>query len=119
MGSDNSRGGHVGVRYLPEPDLIAPSGKLLSECRVLIRVHRINAATSERSAGLRENAVPKDLEHFWMGHADEEIGDIYSQLETNVKFRREVPERIGLALTSRLKAPLLHPMHPKKSTKLQ
>ena len=49
-----------------------------------------------RLTWLRENAVPKDLEHFWMGHADEEIGDIYSQLETNVKFRKEVAERIGL-----------------------
>jgi len=51
-----------------------------------------------RLTWLRENAVPKDLEHFWMGHADEEIGDIYSQLETNVKFRKEVAERIGLGI---------------------
>jgi hypothetical protein len=36
------------------------------------------------------------LEHFWLGHVDEEVGDIYSQLETNVKFRKEVAERIGL-----------------------
>jgi integrase len=49
-----------------------------------------------RLTWLRENVVPKDLEHFWMGHADEEIGDIYSQLESNVKFRKEVAERIGI-----------------------
>jgi len=49
-----------------------------------------------RLTWLRQNAVPKDLEHFWMGHADEEVGDLYSQLESNVQFRKEVAERIGL-----------------------
>ena len=31
-----------------------------------------------------------------MGHADEEVGDLYSQLESNIQFRKEVAERIGL-----------------------
>jgi hypothetical protein len=31
-----------------------------------------------------------------MGHADEEVGDLYSQLESNIQFRREVAERVGL-----------------------
>jgi hypothetical protein len=29
-------------------------------------------------------------------HADEEVGDLYSQLESNIQFRKEVVERIGL-----------------------
>ena len=45
---------------------------------------------------LRKNNVPKDLEHFWMGHDDEEIGDIYSKLKQDVAFRKEVAERIGV-----------------------
>jgi hypothetical protein len=31
-----------------------------------------------------------------MGHADEEVGDLYSQLESNIQFRKEVAERVGL-----------------------
>jgi hypothetical protein len=37
--------------------------------------------------------VSKDLEHFWIGHEDEEIGDRYSKLEDLediVAFRKEV-----------------------------
>jgi hypothetical protein len=44
-------------------------------------------------AGLRKNDVSKDLEHFWIGHEDEEIGDRYSKLEDLediVAFRKEV-----------------------------
>jgi integrase len=67
-----------------------------------------------RLTWLRENAVPKDLEHFWMGHADEEIGDIYSQLETNVKFRREVAERIGLGFELPTQSTVVAPNAPKE-----
>jgi hypothetical protein len=38
-----------------------------------------------RITHLRKNLVPKDLEHFWMGHADEEIGDLYSKLMNDVQ----------------------------------
>jgi integrase len=67
-----------------------------------------------RLTWLRENAVPKDLEHFWMGHADEEIGDIYSQLETNVKFRKEVDERIGLGFDLPTQSTVVAPNAPKE-----
>ena len=67
-----------------------------------------------RLTWLRENAVPKDLEHFWMGHADEEIGDIYSQLETNVKFRKEVAERIGLGFDLPTQSTVVAPNAPKE-----
>jgi integrase len=49
-----------------------------------------------RLTWLRRNNVPKDLERFWMGHADEEVGDLYSKLKNDVEFRREVAEKIGL-----------------------
>jgi integrase len=83
------------------------TGKPLHQSNILRRwLHPVLAQLNQPKCGyhafrrfrltwLRENAVPKDLEHFWMGHADEEIGDIYSQLETNVKFRKEVAERSG------------------------
>src|SRR5262249_425490 len=51
-----------------------------------------------RLTWLRKNRVPKDLERFWMGHAPEEVGDLYSKL----KRRRALPaalvgpNRLGL-----------------------
>jgi hypothetical protein len=49
-----------------------------------------------RITHLRKNLVPKDLEHFWMGHADEEIGDLYSKLMHDVQYRKDVVERVGV-----------------------
>lgn len=66
-----------------------------------------------RPTWLREKAVPKDLEDFWMGHADEELGDLYSQLESNVKFRKEVAERIGLGFELPVETAPVEPMKPK------
>jgi hypothetical protein len=57
--------------------------------------------------------VPKDLEHFWMGHADEGVGDLYSQLENNIKFRKEVAERIGLGFDLPPKNTVVGPNGPK------
>ena len=49
---------------------------------------------------LRKNSVPKDLERYWMGHAPEEVGDLYSKLKDDVAFRQEWAERAeGLALS--------------------
>jgi integrase len=45
---------------------------------------------------LRKNLVPKDLEHFWLGHADEEIGDLYSKLMHDVQYRKDVAECVGV-----------------------
>jgi hypothetical protein len=42
------------------------------------------------------NGAPKDLERFWMGHAPEEVGDLYSRLQDDVAFRQEWAGRIGL-----------------------
>jgi integrase len=45
---------------------------------------------------LRENKVPSDLERFWMGHANETVGDDYSGLKDNIAFRKKVAEQIGI-----------------------
>ena len=49
-----------------------------------------------RLTWLRKNGVPKDLERYWMGHAPEEVGDLYSKLKDDVSFRQEWAERAGL-----------------------
>jgi hypothetical protein len=45
---------------------------------------------------LRKNGVPKDLERYWMGHASEDVGDLYSKLKDDVAYRQEWAERVGL-----------------------
>ncbi len=52
-----------------------------------------------RLTWLRRNSVPKDLEHLWMGHAPEEVGDLYSKLKDDVEFRAQWCERIGLGFS--------------------
>src|SRR5262249_25815928 len=49
-----------------------------------------------RITHVRKNLVPKDLEHFWLGQADEEIGDLYSKLMHDVQYRKDVAERVGV-----------------------
>jgi integrase len=49
-----------------------------------------------RLAWLRKNSTPRDLEGYWMGHAAEEVGDLYSKLKDDVAFRQEWVERVGL-----------------------
>jgi hypothetical protein len=48
-----------------------------------------------RLTWLRKNGVPHDLERFWMGHAETEVGDLSSKLK-DVSFRQQWAERIGL-----------------------
>jgi hypothetical protein len=66
-----------------------------------------------RLTWLRDNAVPKDFEQFWTGHADEEIGDIYSQQGTNVKFCKERAEHIGLGFELPSKKVVVGPNGPR------
>jgi integrase len=49
-----------------------------------------------RLTWLRENRVPADLERFWIGHANETIGDDYSGLKENILFRKKIAEEIGV-----------------------
>lgn len=66
--------------------------------RVLHSVKRVgfHAFRRFRLTWLRKNAAPKDLERFWMGHAVQEVGDLYSKLREDAAFRQECAERIGL-----------------------
>ena len=50
-----------------------------------------------RTAHLRKSRVPWDLEKFWLGHANKNVTDKYSeQLKTDVEWRKEVAEYPGL-----------------------
>jgi integrase len=76
-------------------------GKPLQQRNVLRVLHSVkrtgfHAFRRFRLTWLRKNAVPKDLERFWMGHAPQEVGDLYSKLQEDVAFRQEWAERIGL-----------------------
>jgi integrase len=76
-------------------------GKPLQQRNVLRVLHSIkrvgfHAFRRFRLTWLRKSSVPKDLERFWMGHAPEEIGDLYSKLKEDVAFRQEWAEGIGL-----------------------
>jgi len=48
---------------------------------------------------LRENSVPSDIERFWLGHANQTVGDDYSMLKRNITFRKQIPDRIGAGFT--------------------
>ena len=81
------------------------TGKPLSQSNVLRRwLHPILAILNQPKRGahafrrfrlthIRKRGVPKDLERFWMGHDDEEIGDIYSKLKEDVEFRQSWTKR--------------------------
>ena len=49
-----------------------------------------------RMTWLRENSVPADIERFWLGHANRTVGDDYSMLKKNMKFRKQIAEKIGV-----------------------
>ena len=76
-------------------------GKPLLQRNVLRVLHSLkrvgfHAFRRFRLTWLRKNGAPKDLERVWMGHASEEVGDLYSKLKEDVAFRQEWAERIGL-----------------------
>jgi len=66
--------------------------------RVLHGVKKVglHAFRRFRLTWLRRNSVPKDLERFWMGHAPEEVGDLYSNLKDDASFRAMWCEKVGL-----------------------
>jgi integrase len=76
-------------------------GKPLQQRNVLRVLHGVknvgfHAFRRFRLTWLRKNGVPKDLERYWMGHAPEEVGDLYSKLKDDVAFRQQWAERAGL-----------------------
>jgi integrase len=54
-----------------------------------------------RLTWLRKNCVPGDLERLWMGHSDEEIGDLYSKMKEEAEFCHNVAESVGLGFVLR------------------
>jgi hypothetical protein len=42
------------------------------------------------------NSVSPDIERFWLGHANRTVGDDYSMLKKNVKFRKQIADKIGV-----------------------
>lgn len=76
-------------------------GKPLQQRNVLRILHNVkrvgfHAFRRFRLTWLRKSGAPKDLERFWMGHAPEDVGDLYSKLKEDVAFRQEWTGRIGL-----------------------
>ena len=71
-----------------------------------------------RMTWLRENSVPADIERFWLGHANRTVGDDYSMLKKNKKFRKEIADRIGAGfeLPDSILAPVV-PNVPKMTVK--
>jgi hypothetical protein len=59
------------------------------------------------------NVVGKDLEHFWMGHGDTEIGDRYSMLKRDVVYRQDVVARIGVGFDVPASLGSFEPNEPK------
>jgi integrase len=49
-----------------------------------------------RLTWLRKNRIPADLERFWMGHENENVGDDYSKVKDDLAFRLEQAETVGL-----------------------
>src|SRR5262249_46028626 len=62
-----------------------------------------------RMTWLRENSVPPDIERFWLGHANQTVADDYSMLKKNVKFRKQIADRIGVGfdLPDSISAPVV------------
>jgi integrase len=82
----------------------AASGKPLQHRNVLHVLHGVHkigvhAFRRFRLTWLRKNGVPKDLERFWMGHAPEDVGDLYSKLKDDVSFRSLWCEKAGLGFS--------------------
>jgi integrase len=101
------------------------TGKQLWQTNILRRsLHPILAKLNQPKCGvhsfrrfrtthLRKLNVPRDLERFWMGHDEEEIGDRYSKLKYDVAFRQEVTKRIGLGFELPVQSGVVGPNGPK------
>lgn len=80
----------------------------------------VNTSTNNHKAGnhafrryrntyLRNHTqCPEGLRKFWMGHADEDMGDRYDKICEDLPFRLEMAEKCGLGFD----LPLLSPLYP-------
>jgi len=68
-----------------------------------------------RNTHLRNRTgCPEGLQKFWMGHADESMGDLYDKIKEDVEFRKEWAEKCGFGL----KLPSVVPNVPKMEENL-
>jgi hypothetical protein len=56
---------------------------------------------------------PEGVRNFWMGHADESMGDLYDKIKEDVEFRKEWAEKCGFGF----ELPSVVPNVPKKEVK--
>ena len=114
------------------------SGRPLMQTNILRRsLHPILEEIGEPKCGvhafrrfrlthIREFGVPRDLEHFWMGHEGrneatahdthrdgKHIGDIYSMLKERIAFRKKWAEQLGLGFEIPSKTLSIGPNGPK------
>jgi integrase len=68
-----------------------------------------------RITWLRENSVQPDIERFWLGHANQTVGDHYSMLKRNVKLRKQIADKIGPGFE--LPGSIFAPIVPKMTVK--
>jgi len=67
-----------------------------------------------RNTHLRNRTeCPEGLRKFWMGHADENMGDPYDKVKEDVEARKEWAEKCGFGF----ELPSVVPMIPKKEVK--
>jgi hypothetical protein len=45
---------------------------------------------------LCEKSVSPDIERFWIGHTNRTVGDDCSILKKNIKFRKQIADKIGV-----------------------
>ena len=102
-------------------------GKPLHQSNILRRtLHPILAELQQPRTGfhafrrfrvthLRFQCAPEDLIRFWVGHANASITDSYSKLQSDVAFRKEVVERVGIGFKLSEKITPIVPNVPKCS----
>ena len=91
---------HMADGYL----FASSTGRPFEQRNILGVLHRVrkvgmHAFRRYRLTWLRKNGVPKDLERFWMGHAPEDVGDLYSKLKDDAPFRGMWCEKVGLGFS--------------------
>jgi integrase len=58
-------------------------------------------------------STPPGIYKFWMGHAEDGMSDLYDKIRSDVRFRKEVAERIGLGFDLPVKNAPVVPNVPK------
>jgi len=104
------------------------SGKPLGQSNVLRQtLHPILAELSQPKSGahafrrfrntyLRNHtSAPPSLIKFWMGHAEQDMGDLYDKIKSDVEFRKEVAEKAGIGFKLPAKRALVGPNGPKRT----